>query len=59
MFKRFVIGFVVGMGAVYWYINSSDPLRMQIQSWFTGHASDYKGDRSHQAARDLLDAPRR
>jgi hypothetical protein len=54
VFKRFVIGFALGMGAMYWYLTDSAPLKSQVQGWFSRSAAGYRGDRTHEAARDLL-----
>ena len=33
MFKRFMIGFVLGIGAMYWYIHKSDELVTDADQW--------------------------
>jgi hypothetical protein len=48
MFKRFVIGFVVGICGMYWYIHQSDDLVSDASSWMERSASHYRGDRDHE-----------
>ena len=52
--KRFVLGFIVGVGLMYYYLHYNDILRSDTKSWFKGAASQYRDDRQHQAARDVL-----
>jgi hypothetical protein len=52
--KRFVIGFLVGIGLMYLYLNKSDTVRTEVDRWFQGSASKYRGDTRHQAAREAL-----
>ena len=48
MFKRFMIGFVIGIGAMYWYIHQSDQMVTDADQWMQRSASQYRGDRDHQ-----------
>ena len=52
--KRFVIGFAVGVGLMYYYLNYGDIMRADANSWFKGSASNYRDDKQHQAAREAL-----
>lgn len=45
MFKRFMIGFVLGIGAMYWYINHSGQVVSDADQWMQRSASQYRGDR--------------
>jgi hypothetical protein len=49
MLKRFLIGFVLGVGAMYWYIHSSEGLIADTTSWFERSASGYRDDKAHNA----------
>ena len=49
LFKRFMIGFVLGIGAMYWYIHNGEALMADMDSWMGDAAADYRGDRSHGA----------
>lgn len=52
--KRFVIGFVVGVGMMYWYLHHADSLKLGTFDWFHGAASNYRDDKQHKAAREAL-----
>jgi hypothetical protein len=52
--KRFVIGFAVGVGLMYYYLHYDEIVRSGAKGWFTGAASQYRDDKQHQAARDVL-----
>lgn len=52
--KRFVIGFVIGVSIVYYYLHYGERVESEAFSWFQGSASKYRGDARHQAARDAL-----
>ena len=52
--KRFVIGFVVGVGLMYYYLHYGDTIESTTRGWFTGAASKYRDDAQHGAARDGL-----
>lgn len=47
MFKRFMIGFAVGIGAMYWYIHNSEAVVSDAGSWMERSASAYRDDRAH------------
>jgi hypothetical protein len=49
VFKRFVIGFVLGIGLMYWYIHNGESALARFDSWMEGSAAKYRGDSSHQA----------
>ncbi len=49
MFKRFMIGFVLGIGLMYWYIHNGEEFMAGMDSWAGGAASDYRGDSRHRA----------
>lgn len=52
--KRFVIGFLVGIGLMYLYLNKSDTVQTEVSRWFYGAASKYRGGTEDQAAREAL-----
>lgn len=49
MLKRFLIGFVLGIGAMYWYIHSSEDVIAGTTKWFERSASGYRDDKAHLA----------
>ncbi len=59
--KRFVIGFAVGVGLMYLFLNHGDNVQTEINRWFQGSAANYRADKQHQAAREALgeSGPRR
>ncbi|MGD0948519.1 MAG: hypothetical protein ABSA52_13920 [Candidatus Binatia bacterium] len=48
--KRFVIGFLVGIGLMYLYLYKGDTVQTEVSRWLHGAASKYRGDTEHQAA---------
>ena len=52
--KRFAIGFVIGVGLMYYYLHNGDRLQADVSGWFQGSASRYRGDAHHDAAREAL-----
>jgi hypothetical protein len=52
--KRFMIGFIVGVGLMYWYLNHGEALEAVTRGWFEDAASNYRHDTQHKAARDVL-----
>lgn len=48
MFKRFMIGFAVGIGAMYWYIHNGETVMNDAGSWMERSASAYRDDRAHE-----------
>ena len=48
MFKRFVIGFVVGICAMYWYIHKGETFMNNAGSWMERSASAYRDDKAHE-----------
>jgi hypothetical protein len=55
MVKRFTIGFLLGIGLMYWYIHDSADLFASGDRWFQKSSSNYRGDRTHEAASGLRD----
>lgn len=49
MLKRFMIGFVLGVGAMYWYIHHAEETFTSASSWVQHSASQYRDDKIHQA----------
>jgi len=49
MLKRFVIGFVLGWGGMYWYIHHAEDTLESANRWLQRSASSYRDDRIHQA----------
>lgn len=54
MVKRFLIGFTLGFAAMYYYIYELDSTIKDTSQLFEGKASQYRGDRQHDAARNAL-----
>jgi hypothetical protein len=52
--KRFVIGFVIGVGLMYYYLHYGERMESGAFSWFQGSAAKYRGDAEHNAAREAL-----
>lgn len=52
--KRFVIGFVIGVGLMYWYLNHGEAVESAARGWFRGAASNYRDDKQHRAAQEAL-----
>jgi hypothetical protein len=52
--KRFLIGFLVGLGLMYWYLHYGDAVQTETRRWFEGSASKYRGDKHHDAATEAL-----
>lgn len=52
--KRFVIGFVVGIGLMYYYLHYGHTLELDARKWFEGAASNYRNDKEHRAANEAL-----
>lgn len=48
MFKRFMIGFVVGISAMYWYIHNGDAVVSDAGGWMEKSASAYRNDHTHE-----------
>jgi hypothetical protein len=53
-FKRFMMGFVLGIGIMYWYLHYAEGTKSDTFSWFNGAASNYRGDSKQKAAKDIL-----
>jgi hypothetical protein len=49
MVKRFAIGFAVGVGLMYWYINHSEQLVADATSWTKKSASQYSDETARKA----------
>jgi hypothetical protein len=59
VFKRFFIGFCLGMAATHYAITSSLPLLDDFEGWLRGTQYNYTGQRSHKAAEQVFDHERR
>jgi len=49
MLKRFMIGFVLGVGAMYWYIHHAEDTLAGANQWMQHSASQYRDDKVHRA----------
>jgi hypothetical protein len=58
MVKRFAIGFAVGLGLMYYYLEHGDQMFNGGQKWMQKSASAYRDDRLHDAAQDALNNKR-
>ena len=54
MYKRFFLGFLAGVGLMYYYLHYGDDLKFGTTRWFGGAASKYRDDKQHKAATDIL-----
>ncbi len=52
--KRFVIGFIVGIGLMYWYLYHGGAVESGTTKWFEDSASRYRDDKAHKAAKEAL-----
>ncbi|MBI1813953.1 MAG: hypothetical protein HYR72_03145 [Deltaproteobacteria bacterium] len=52
--KKFMMGFVLGFGLMYWYLQNADRVMAGADTWMQKSASGYRGDRVHQAAGEVL-----
>jgi hypothetical protein len=52
--KRFVIGFLVGVGLMYIYLHQGDAVETGVNRWFRSSARHYRGDAEHKAAQEAL-----
>ena len=52
--KRFVIGFLVGVGLVYYYLHQGEAVQTEISRWFRSSATNYRADSQHKAAQEAL-----
>lgn len=59
MFKRFVIGFALGMAATHYAVTNSLPLLDDLQHWLGRSSASYKGQKTHKAADGVFDHERR
>ncbi len=55
MLKRFVLGFCVGVGLMYYYLHNGEDVWGGVSRWFGGTASKVRGDSEHRAAHEVLD----
>lgn len=54
MVKRFAIGFAIGLGLMYYYMEHGEELFNSGEKWMQKSASAYRNDRTHDAADDVL-----
>jgi hypothetical protein len=52
--KRFMIGFLVGLGLMHFYLYQGDAVQTEVGRWFQSSAARYRGDAEHKAAREAL-----
>ena len=52
--KRFLIGFVIGVGLMYWYLQNGVAVESETRTWFRDSAAKYRDDQQHKAAREAL-----
>ncbi len=52
--KRLVIGFVIGVSLMYYYLHYGEYVKSDTRGWFQGAASKYRDDKQHKAAREVL-----
>jgi len=54
MFKRFMIGFTLGFGLMYWWIYQSDGTVAEAERLMQRSASEYRGDAHRRMADEAL-----
>jgi hypothetical protein len=59
MLKRFMIGFVLGIGTMYWYLHYYENTFADANQWMERSASQYRGDRHHQIVDQATGRPQR
>lgn len=52
--KRFLIGFAAGVGLMYYYLHYAEIMESRGRGWFEGAAANYRDDKQHEAARNVL-----
>jgi hypothetical protein len=52
--KRFLIGFLVGLGLMHWYLQYADTMQSEARQWFERSGSNYRDDKMHRAANEAL-----
>lgn len=52
--KRFLIGFLIGLGLMHWYLQYGDTMQTEAHRWFERSGSNYRGDKTHEAVGDAL-----
>ncbi|HVN85768.1 MAG TPA: hypothetical protein VMW17_13075 [Candidatus Binatia bacterium] len=58
MVKRFAIGFALGLGLMYYYLEHGEQLFSRGQQWMQRSASGYRNDRVHGAADEVVNQNR-
>ena len=58
MVKRFMIGFVAGLGLMYYYLHYYNVVAGDAKQWGTKAASSYRGDKTKSLADELLEKKR-
>lgn len=59
MLKRFMIGFVLGLGLMYYYLQHSEDVASRASNWAEESATNYRGDARHRAVDEVLGGSRR
>lgn len=54
MLKRFMMGFVLGVCLMYWYIHRYQETVSDAEHWMGDSASSYRGDAHKRAADKVL-----
>ncbi len=52
--KRFFLGFLLGIGVMYWILHHGEETAGGAWSWLNKSASGYRGDAAHEKAREIL-----
>ena len=59
MLKRFMIGFVLGVGSMYWFIHHAEDSVTSANTGMQRSAAQYRDDKVHQAVDAETGSPRR
>jgi hypothetical protein len=58
MLKRFILGFAVGMGLMYYYLHHGEEVAQDAKQWGSKAASEYRGDKQRKLADEVLNSQR-
>jgi hypothetical protein len=59
MLKRFILGFALGMGLMYYYLRHGEEVAQDAERWGSKAASEYRGDKDRKLADDIVNSQKR
>jgi len=54
MLKRFLLGFILGIGLMYYYLHYSEEVATDATHWAEKSASRYRGDKHRRLADEII-----